>query len=122
MKIYVGHSRKFNFKEELYKPLRESELNNIAEIILPHEKSDESFPSKEILKQVDYMIAEVSYPSDGLGIELVWADSYGKPIIAVYKSGSVPSDSVKALAQNLIEYSSSKDLVTKLKEILIHAD
>ncbi|MBW2985833.1 hypothetical protein KY333_00525 [Candidatus Woesearchaeota archaeon] len=38
MKIYVGHAKKFDFKKELYEPLRKSPLNNEHEIVLPHEK------------------------------------------------------------------------------------
>ncbi len=70
MNIYVAHSREFDFKKDLYEPIRNSELNDLAEVILPHEQSEEPFNIKEGLKTVDYMIAEVSFPSIGLGIEL----------------------------------------------------
>src|SRR5438034_694724 len=91
------------FKDDLYKPLRESELNKTAEIILPHE-NENFFDSKEGLKNVDFMIAEVSYPSTDLGIELGWASIYGIKIIAIYKSEAKVSSSVKHIANHLVEY------------------
>jgi len=66
LKIYVGHSRDFDYVNELYVPLRRSKLNSIHEIILPHEKSDRPYSSKEFFKTCDVMIAEVSHPSTGL--------------------------------------------------------
>lgn len=119
MKIYVAHSREYDYKNELYKPLRQSELNNSIEIILPHENSDEPFNSKEKLKNVDYMVAEVSYLSTGLGIELGWASLYNTPIILLYKTGSTVSSSVKSVAREIIEYASSEELIAKLKSSIL---
>lgn len=114
MKIYVAHSREYDYKNELYKPLRKSELNKLIEIILPHESSEEPFNNKDELKNVDYMIAEVSYPSTGLGIELGWASIYNTPIILIYKTGLTISDSTKSVATEIMDYSSSEDLINKL--------
>jgi hypothetical protein len=74
MKIYVSHSTSFDFKEELYKPIRSSDLNSIHEIILPHEDSNEQFKTLDLFKSggCKLIIAEVSYPSTGQGIELGW--------------------------------------------------
>lgn len=118
MKIYVGHIREGNYQKELYEPLRASALNDRAEIILPHEDNDQPFNSREELETVDYMVAEVSHPSTGLGIELGWASLQGVPIIAIYKSGSKLSNSVKSIAETVIEYSSPQDMVKKLSTYL----
>ncbi len=119
MKIYVAHSRKDDYKNELYKPIRDSELNKVAEIILPHENDDDIFDSREELKSVDYMIAEVSYPSVAIGIEIGWADMYNVPVILLHKSDSIVSNSVRGVATEVIEYSSSEDMVKKLTDFLI---
>ena len=113
MKVYVGHSRQFDFKKELYEPLKQ--LNH--EFIFPHELSNESFNSKEALKTVDLMIAEVSHPSTGLGIEIGWANAYGKRIILLYKKGSKVPSSLKNISSEFIEYQDGKDLIKKLKEL-----
>lgn len=119
MKIYVGHSRSFNFEEELYKPLRESKLADMAELVFPHEKDKPFFDSRDGLKDMDYMVAECSFPATGLGMELAWANMYTVPIIAVHKQGSSVSDSVKGIANFLIEYSAPGELAEKVIEIVI---
>lgn len=118
MKIYFGHSRDFDYQDELYIPLRASELNSWAEIILPHEKAGGFFNSKEGLKDVDWMVAEVSYPSTGLGIEIGYADIYKIPIIAIYKTGSVISNSVKMLVSHIIEYQTGEELADKIAAVV----
>lgn len=114
MNIYVCHANSFDFKTELYEPLRASELNRSHTITLPHEKSGEPFHSKEYLGHCDLVIAEVSYPSTGQGIELGWADGYGVPIICVYKQGAKPSGSLKVVSNIFLEYSDAPDMIAQL--------
>lgn len=118
MKIYVGHSREFDFQNELYIPLRKSRLNAIHEIILPHEKSEEPFPSKEILKRCNVMIAEVSHPSTGLDIEIGWANSFGVKIICIFKKGCAPSKSLVAITDKFVEYSNEREMIEGIEEQL----
>ncbi|MBR9704697.1 hypothetical protein GOV12_04750 [Candidatus Pacearchaeota archaeon] len=120
MKIYISHSKNSNFKDELYSPLRKSKLNEEHVLIFPHQKSDTPYNSKENTKTFDLVIAEVSNPSLGVGIELGWADSKNIPIIAVFKKGSIISDSIKVITTLIIEYSDSKDLISKLKEAILN--
>ena len=116
--LYLAHSSSFDFKSELYLLIRKSKLNQDYEIILPHENYDEPFDSKNCLKDCKVIIAEVSYPSIGLGIELGWADLYGVPIIFIYKKGRKISTSLKVLSNNFIEYSDVDELLEKLSFIL----
>lgn len=118
MKIYVGHAKKFDFKKELYEPLRNSSLNKNHDIVLPHEESDEPFNSKEFLKTCDVMIAEVTHRATGLGIELGWADYLGVPIICIYKKGAKPAGSLKSITNNFIEYFDEKEMISKLENKL----
>ncbi|MDP3953766.1 MAG: hypothetical protein Q8P99_03025 [bacterium] len=119
MRIYVTHAGSFNFKEELYQPLRGSELNNTHKIILPHEKSEGAYPSKELLKSsCDLVVAEISNKSTSMGVELGWANAYGVPIICIYKTGLEPSESLKEVTDNFMEYSNSKELISKLEKII----
>ena len=118
MKIYVGHSKDYDFKKELYIPLRISPLDCKYEIILPHENSSVPYNSKELMKSIDFMIAEVSLPSTGLGIELGWADMLNIPILAVYKKGSKLSQSVKKTAKYSLEYGDSSELIRGIESIL----
>jgi hypothetical protein len=113
MKIYFCHSKNFDFKNELYSPIRSSLLNKKHEIIFPHE-TDKFINSKEIIKGCDLVIAEVSFQSTAMGIELGWANIMGKKIICVYKKGSKISQSLKTVSSVFLEYKNFKDLIDKL--------
>ena len=117
MKIYFGHSKSFDFKRELYKPIRDSELDKKHEIIFPHE-TEEFINSKNIIKDCDLIIAELSFPATGLGIELGWAEILKTPVLCVYKKGSKISGSLKVVTKDFIEYSDSEDLIKKIKEFV----
>lgn len=119
MRIYVAHSRDFDFKKELYEPIRQSSLNDKHTFVLPHETSDKPFNSKDYLKnEADLLIAEVSKPSIGLGIELGWADIYGVPVVCIYRKGSKISGSLRVVSNNFIEYSNSEELVSGIERVL----
>jgi hypothetical protein len=113
------HSGGFDFKNELYKPIRESELSSQNEIILPHEFSDANYSSPEFFQngKLDLIIAEVSYPSTGSGIELGWANLLGVKIVCIYKEDRVVSGSIKSITNKIIPYNKN-NLVEKLKSII----
>jgi hypothetical protein len=114
MKIYVAHSSGFDYQNQLYQPLRQSELNNEHELTLPHETSGVPSCSREFIATQDLVVAEVSYPSTGLGIELGWADSTKVPIVCFYQHGHTFSDSIRTVANDFIEYEDAPDLAAKL--------
>ncbi|MFC1721559.1 hypothetical protein ACFL0Z_01450 [Patescibacteria group bacterium] len=115
MKIYISHSKDFDFQNELYQPIRTSALNTDHEITLPHEDSNSRhFNSKEYLPQCDLMIAEVSYPTTGTGIELGWADAFEIPIICLHKKDVKPPGSTRVVCKKFIEYDSAKELIDKI--------
>lgn len=120
MKIYIGHSKELNFKDDLYLPIRESQLNSEHEIILPHEIYQEAsdFVTKDIIKTCDVMVAEVSFPATGLGIELGLANAFECPIICIYRKGAKISGSLKVVCKNFIEYTDKEDLIEKLGRAL----
>jgi hypothetical protein len=64
------------------------------------------------------MIAEVSHPSIGLGIEMGWADSMGLPIICAYRKGSKVSESIRMISSNIVEYSDPEQMVLEINRIL----
>lgn len=117
MKIYFGHSRDFDFKNELYKPIRESTLNGEHEILFPHE-TEEFFNSKDRIKNCDLMIAEVTFPATGLGIELGWAEMQKIPVLCVYKKGCKISGSLKVVTKDFIEYEYAEDLIKKITKFI----
>lgn len=74
--------------------------------------------SKEMIKNADVLIAEVSVKNIAIGIEIGWADSLGKEIVYLVKEGVEPSTALKIVKGKLISYKDLNDLKKKLKEIL----
>jgi len=116
MKIYVSHSTNFEYQANLYDPLRAnfSELD----IFLPHEKGGKLLDTKQIIKESELILAEVSYPSTGQGIELGWANTFDIPIVCIYRDGTKPSSALRIVSHNLINYSSADELVHKLRKVI----
>lgn len=118
MNIYISHSGNYDYESELYKPIKESELASLHHFFLPHEPENIDVDAKDELKQTDILVAEVSYPSTGQGIELGRANVAGVPIVCFYKMGTKPSGSLRFVTDGIIEYSDVQDLLTKLKDRL----
>ena len=116
MKIYVGHSTNFDYKNELYKPILESNLVNKYEFVFPH--LNKNFNSKEIIEQSDLFIAEVSFPTLGLGIEIGRAEMNNKNILCIYKEGTKISSSLKYVNVDILSYENEIDLVNKISNYI----
>jgi hypothetical protein len=122
MKIYVGHASSFNYIDNLYQPLKDSDLWENYEFILPHESSQDSVRSKEIIESCEAFIAEVTYPSTGLGIELGWASTADCPIYCFAQNGSHPSSSINIICPKITWYEDQDSLVNNLREWLINGN
>lgn len=120
MKIYVAHSRAFDFENELYAPLRASSFAKDHEFIFPHAGAPSN--SKDAIKDADLVLAEVSFSSTGEGIELGWADMMNKRIVCLYKNGMKISGSLNYLNIQKIEYSDTSDLIEKLAVVFTDHD
>lgn len=116
MKIFVAHSSNYDYKKELYLPIRHAESLKKHDIFLPKEK--EEVITKDIIKNLDVLIAEVSYPSTGEGIELGWADMFGIPIICIYKKDTKPSSAIAKLTNNFLQYAGIEDMIKKIETAL----
>ena len=117
MRIYIAHSREFDFKNELYVPIRNDEELKELEFILPHEISDVSSNTRDFYKDIDLLIAECSYPSIGLGIELGWAFDDNTPVYCIHKKGTKVSGSIYAITQNIFEYKDIDEMLEIIEKI-----
>lgn len=120
MRIYVSHSTGFDFRSELYTPLQNSEISQSHTLILPHMASDIPYTTKELFekKQCDVVLAEVSYPSTGQGIELGWADLFGIRIVCVSKKGAKVSSSLQTVTKEFLVYEDGAEMIEKVIDIL----
>ncbi|HSD56371.1 MAG TPA: hypothetical protein VLA92_04435 [Candidatus Saccharimonadales bacterium] len=115
MNIYISHSSGYDYENEIYKPIKESELARTHHFFLPHEPENIDVDAKDELKHTDVLVAEASLPSTGQGIELGQADVAGVPIICFYKTGAKPSGSLRFVTNKVIGYSDIHDLLAKLQ-------
>lgn len=115
MKIYIGHSRNFDYKKDLYQPIINSEIYINEEIIFPH-LTDKLFDSDKEIEESDLFIAEVSYPSLGLGIEIGRAEMKNKKILCIYKN-QMPS-CLKYVNVDTLMYLDDKDMINKIKKYI----
>jgi hypothetical protein len=117
MKIYFPHSKQLEY-EAYYEMIRNSSLFSQHTCILPYEKSKKPENSQSIIQSCDLVIAEVSYPGTGLGIELGWANSVKKLIICIYKYDFHPAASLKYVSHDFISYQDWDELIIKLEKVL----
>jgi hypothetical protein len=115
MNIYVSHAGNYDYENELYVPVKESELYSKHYFFLPHEPENTNIAAKDELKQTDVLMAEVSRPSTGQGIELGLASTMDVRIICFYKAGAKPSSSLRFITNDVTEYSDIADLLAKLQ-------
>lgn len=113
MNIYFPHSSGFDFKKEYYRPIKESGIVKEHNVHFPHE-TEETKNTIEIIEDADVIVAEVSYPSTGLGIELGWASKMKKPVLCVHKEEADVPSVLKFVSTNFIEYSNVDSLVKNL--------
>ena len=117
MKIYIVHSREFDYVKELYQPIKSEPLFANNEIILPHD-NDKYQHDRSFYKDIDLVIAEVSYPSIGLGIELGFLYDDNKPIYCMHKTDKKVSGSINVITNNIYEYSNIEEMLRIIQEII----
>ena len=114
MKLYLAHSSGYDYETLLYRPLKAA-LAGEYELFLPHEPNANGVNSKDIIPTCDVILAEVSLPSTGQGIELGWADTHNVPIVCFYKAGSNPSSSLRFISVSAVEYHTPEEMITELR-------
>jgi hypothetical protein len=103
--------------DELYEPLKNADFFSEHTFLFPHDGSA-LYNSRETLKTVDLFIAEVSQPATWLGIEIGFANIYGKRILCIYKEWTQPANSLRCVTDDFIEYHDADDLIHQISQFL----
>lgn len=111
LQIYFAHSTAFDFKKELYDILKKDNLYLEHNFILPHDENTNPMYSKDVIKESDLIFAEVSYPSTGLGIELGWAEHFGKEIFCFARADKKVSSSLSLISHFIKTYNGDELLL-----------
>lgn len=85
------------------------------------EKTTNKIMMKKVLQLIDnsdLIIAELSYKSIGIGIEIGYAKAKNKKIIYLKKTTAEISTTSEGISDYLIEYKNEKDLLEKINKIL----
>ncbi|MBU2103423.1 hypothetical protein KKD95_00175 [Patescibacteria group bacterium] len=118
MKILVAHASNYDYQTELYEPLKQSALAKEHTLIFPHDAENVEIETSSHIPDAGLMIAEVSYPSTGAGIEIGLAQAANVPTLFMHKTGTTPSSALKFITGKVIEYKDSADLVSKIESEL----
>lgn len=119
MNIYISHSSKYDYINNLYNPIKKSKLYETHCFYFPHE-TDKIINTKHIITNYDFLIAEISIPSISQGIELGWADYANVPILFIYEKGTTVSSSLKLVTNHFIEYENTDDMINKINDFIEH--
>lgn len=124
IKVYIMHSEKINYKEEIYKPLLEKGLMEDYFLILPLSEKYKASYIKELLIESDIVLCDLTNFNFFANLELKTAKKLNKQIYYFINANDKTSKKYKDinLYQNKEEFS---ELVKKLldslnkKEILL---
>ncbi len=112
--IYIAPSTKYDFQRELYQPLKDSTLPETYDLFYPHDKTGNPTNSRELIKNYWAVVAEISYPSTGAGIEIGWADAFEVPLIFIHQEDFEPSSYYYDMTEHVLSYEDSEEMVNKL--------
>ena len=115
MKIFFSHSSSFDYKNQLYLPIKNYFKDSEFNFFFPEEQK---INTKEITKNSDLFFCELSYQSTGVAIETGWADAYSKPIFCFYKNGTTVPTAYNYLTDNFYNYSTTQELLEKIQDVL----
>lgn len=116
LKVYIMHSDKVNYKEDIYKPLLELGLMNDYFLILPMSKKYGTTYIKELLNDSDIVVCDLTKNNIFLKTEIKMALKQEKEIYYFIKEGSKDISKYKNI--NLITYNSKEEFSNKVKEVL----
>ena len=118
MKIYISHSTNFDYVNELYAPIKSAAMRfGQHRFILPHD-SGRDFNSKSAILNSDLMLAEVSHPSTGQGIELGWAEGRNVRIGCIHRNEAVMSSALSYVCYQFEPYNNTAELLDCIDRII----
>ena len=117
MNIFISHSKKYDYINKIYNPIKNSNLVKSNNFFFPHD-NNKTINTKEIISNSDLAIAEVSLPGTGQGIELGWADYATTPILCIYEKGLKINSSLKFITNNFIGYENTDDMIKKINNFV----
>jgi len=114
LKIYIMHSEKIDYVNNIYKPLLESSISKENLLILPMSKRFENTYIKDLLKDSDIVVCDLTKSNFFLKTEIKYANKLDKKIYYYINR----NDKNKKKYKNYIEYEDSVDFVDKVTSLI----
>ncbi len=116
LNVYIMHSDKVDYKNNIYKPLLKLGLMKDYFLILPMSENFKTTYIKELLNKSDVVICDLSKCNIFLSFEIKNAVKLNKKIYYLISSSDKKIKKYKNI--DLISYSDSGDYANKVKSIL----
>ncbi len=116
IKVYIMHSEKVDYKNNIYKPLLSIGLMNDYFLILPLSEKFKSSYIKQLLIDSDIVICDLSNSNIFLNLEIKMAKKQNKKIY--YFINENDKNIKKYNNEEVIKYNDSSDFSNKVKNIL----
>ena len=125
MKVFVSAPYTENLETEFLSSLESILKEADLDVVVPHKYVDEKEDIEKSIKRnfkllddCDMILADVTKPSHGVGMEILYAHQKGKKIIFLRKAGTKVSHMALFHANELVEYNNQKDLKENLLGVL----
>jgi len=122
--LAISYSNRKHFNKEINSLKAFFESKNIELLVFVDKYNFAANQEKEMMQTAfkeidncDYLIAELTTKSIGVGIEIGYAFSQKKLIIYLYKQNVEYSTTAAGSANHIIKYNDEVDLIKKLKTI-----
>lgn len=127
-KIFIAAPLTYNFDTGFVESIREWIRDFGYQPIVPHDFASVTPEGDQMTKEIssnfvlldgsDIILADVTKPSHGVGMEILHAHNAGKKVILIAKQGTLISAMARAFAHNIVEYEDADDLRIKLSGLL----
>ena len=118
MRIYVTHSKDFDYKDKLYEPIEKSGLAAEHEFVLLYKNGEPQYSSKEKIRDCNLLIAEATKHSTGSGVEIGWANAFNKPVVVISEYGARISRSLQFVTKDIKTYKNAEELLSHIGEAI----
>ncbi|MBQ3020941.1 MAG: hypothetical protein IJD92_01800 [Bacilli bacterium] len=116
IKVYIMHSEKVNYKEEIYKPLLEKNLMDKYYLVLPMTKRFISNYVKDLIKDSDIIICNLSKSNYLLKYELKIANKLNKDIYYFIDENDKKIKKYNNI--NIVTYKNIEEFTIKVEKLL----
>ncbi|WP_272148858.1 nucleoside 2-deoxyribosyltransferase [Tenacibaculum aiptasiae] len=123
--LAISYSNRKLFDKEVKSLIELCFINNIELLSFVDKYNFKENEEKEMMKTAfneidksDFLIAELTTKSIGVGIEIGYAKAKEKPIIYLRKKGSEYSTTASGSSTHNIEYENENNLIEQMKNVL----